>query len=226
MWNGRASSNRGGSDRFQECQMPACLYRGYWFGLSPRYVLPALCCSKARSGAGHGECTASAAQPALFQRVSFARPHGASPRGGERDFDLVPSAALVGRRLEREQISVGKVARDAVEDVEDFGWFVDSEGEAASGFRDAGQLIEQTGGAQRGALRDGVDGRGGLSGARDGGFGGQNALVVAAVGEHHDGLLSGTAGQVAVHAHQGVVQGSGALRTGAEDVWVGGQLVV
>jgi hypothetical protein len=38
-----------------------------------------------------------------------------------------------------------QVARDAVEDLEDFGWFVDGEREAASGFRDAGQLIEQPG---------------------------------------------------------------------------------
>src|ERR1035441_7597342 len=89
---------------------------------------------------------------------------------------LCHPAALVGRRLEREQISVGKVARDAVEDVEDFGWFVDSEGEAASGFRDAGQLIEQPGVAQRGALRGGGGGRGGGAGCC-----GARAMAVSAV---------------------------------------------
>ena len=48
-------------------------------------------------------------------------------------------------------------------------------------------------------------------------FGGQNAVVVVAIGEDHDGFLAGAPGQVSVHAHQGVVQRGASQRVRPQD---------
>ena len=99
------------------------------------------------------------------------------------------------------------------------------ERQPAGGFREARQLLDQLGPAQRGALRDGVDGRPHAL-ARMEAISAVRVLALSSPSVKTTmAFLPARAGKVAAHPHQGVEQGGASHRLRPEDRPLGGTLV-